>query len=57
MKSINFSSRISKEIKSKSEDIHNLKKGITKTLLEKYKPKVLHNIEALNEKNANRRVA
>ena len=57
MKSIKFSSRISQEIKSKSEDIHNLKKGITKTLLEKYKPKVLHNIDALNEKNAHRRVA
>jgi hypothetical protein len=57
MKSIKFSSRISKEIKSKNGDIHNLKKGITKKLLEKYKPKVLYNIEALNEKKVSRGVA
>ncbi len=57
MKSTNISSRISNQIKSKNEDVINLEKGITKALLEKYKPKVLFNIETLNEKEAQRRVA
>ena len=57
MKSIKFSSRISKEIKSKNEELHNLQKGITEALLEKYKPKVLYNIETMNEKRVQRRVA
>ena len=57
MKIIKLSSRISKEIKSNSEEIHNLAEGVTKALLEKYKPKVLHNIETLNEKKEQRRVA
>ena len=57
MKNINFSSRISEQIKSKNEEIHNLEKGITKALLEKYKSKALYNIDTLNEKKAKRRVA
>ena len=57
MKSTNFSSKISKQIKSKNEETHNLEKGITKALLEKYKPKVLYNIKNLNEKSLQRRVA
>ena len=57
MKSTNFSSRFSKQIKSKNEETHNLEKGITKALLEKYKPKVLYNIKNLNEKRVQRRVA
>ena len=57
MNSTNFSSRISKQIKSKNEEVHNLEKGITMALLEKYKPKALHKIETLNEKKAQRRVA
>ena len=57
MKIIKLSSRISEEIKSDSEEIHNLEEGITKALLEKYKPKVLRNIETLNEKKLQRRVA
>ena len=55
MKSIKFNSRNSKEIKSKCEKIHNLEEGITKALLEKYKPKVLYSIGALNEKKAKSR--
>ena len=57
MKTTNFSSRIPNQIKSKDGEAHNLEKGITKVLLEKYKPKVLYNIETLNEKKVKRRVA
>ena len=57
MKIIKLSSRISEEIKSNSEEILNLEEGIMKALLEKYKPKVLHNIETMNEKKEQRRVA
>ena len=57
MTSTTFNSRISKQIKSKNEEIHNLEKGITKVLLDKYKPKILYNIETLNEKKVQRRVA
>ncbi len=57
MKSTNFSSGISKQIKSKNEETHNLEKGINKALLEKYKPKVLYKIENSNKKKVQRRVA
>ena len=57
MKSIKFNSRISKEIKSKTEEIHNLEQGITKALLEKYKSKDLYNIETSNGKEVQKRVA
>ena len=57
MKTTNISSKISKQIKSKNEEIYNLEKGITKALLDKYKPKVLYNIETLNEREVQRRVA
>ena len=57
MKNTNFSSRIPKQVKSKDGEAHNLEKGITKALLDKYKPKVLYNIETLNEKKVQRRVA
>ena len=57
MKNTNFSSRIPKQIKSKNEETLNLEKGITKALLDKYKPKVLYNIETLKERKVERRVA
>ena len=57
MKDTNFGSRIPKQIKSRNEEIHNLEKGITKALLDKYKPKVFYNIETLNEREVQRRVA
>ena len=57
MKTANFSSRIPNQIKSKDGEAHNLEKGITKALLDKYKPKVLYNIETLNEKKVQRSVA
>ena len=57
MKTTNFSSRTPNQLKSKDKEAHNLEKGITKELLDKYKPKVLHNIETLNERKVQRRVA
>ena len=57
MKTTNFSSRIPNQIESKDGEAHNLEKGITKALLDKYKPKALYNIETLNEKKVQRRVA
>ena len=57
MKTANFSSRLPNQIKSKDGEAHDLEKGITKALLDKYKPKVLYNIEALNEREVQRRVA
>ena len=57
MKTTNFTSRIPNQIKSKDGEAHNLEKGITKVLLDKYKPKVFYNIETLNEKKVQRIVA
>ena len=57
MKNTNFRSRVTKQIKSKNEEIHNLEKGIRKALLDKYKPKVLYQIETLNGRIVQRRVA
>jgi len=57
MKNNDFAPRIPKQIKSKNEETYNLQKGITKALLDKYKPKVLYSIETLNEKKVQSRVA
>ena len=57
MKKHNFNSRVPKQIKSKNEETHNLEKGITKALLDKYKPKRFYNIETLDESKTKRRVA
>ena len=57
MQSINFNSRITKEIKSKTEEIHNLEDGITKALPEEYKSKLLYNIETSNKKDVQSRLA
>ena len=57
MKRTNINSRITKQIKSKNEEKNNLEEGIMKALLDKYKPKALYNIETLNERKVQRRVA
>ena len=57
MKTTNFSSRIPNQIKSKDGEVHNLEKGITKLLLDKYKPKIPDKIENLKEGKVQRRVA
>ena len=57
MKFIKLSARITKGIKSNSEEAYNLEKGITRALLDKYKPKALYKIETLNERKDQGRVA
>jgi len=57
MKSSTFISGISKQLKSKNEETQNLEKGITKELLDKYKPKVQYNIENFSKKKEQRRAA
>jgi hypothetical protein len=57
MKTYNSSSRNSKQTKSEAEDLINGDKGITKVLLEKYKPKVLHDLEDLSIRKAKRILA
>ena len=57
MKTTNLCSRIPNQIKSKDGEANNLQKGITKALLDKYKPKVLYNIETLDKGKFQRRVA
>ena len=57
MKTANFSSRIPNQIKSKDGEVHNLEKGITKALLEKYKSKFLLNIEKKSKKEFQKEVA
>tara|TARA_Y100001968_G_scaffold253494_1_gene239184 strand:+ start:927 stop:1100 length:174 start_codon:yes stop_codon:yes gene_type:complete len=57
MKTTNSSSRIADQEIFKSENIKNLKKGITKTLLEKYKPKGIYLVDTLGEQSAQRGIA
>ena len=57
MKSINFNSRITKEIKANNEEMANIEEGVTKALLEKYKPKILYKIENFSEEKVQRRLA
>ena len=57
MKFIKLSTRITKGIKSNSEEVYNLEKGITRALTDKYKPKALYNIETLNGRKDQGRVA
>ena len=57
MKFIKLSARITNRIKSNSEEVYNLEKGITRALLDKYKPKALYNIEELNERKDQGRVS
>ncbi len=50
MKSINFIPRIIEEKKSEDEGSKTIGQGITKALLEKYKPRDLCDIETLSER-------
>ena len=45
------------QVRLEDEDINKLEKGITKALLEKYKSKIIRNIDTLNEREIPRRVA
>jgi len=57
MKITQPSSSISKEENSQNKNPYIIHKGITKKLLEKYKPKGLHEVETLGERKNQKRVA
>ncbi len=57
MKIINSISKISKKEKLEHESIKDLEEGITKTLLEKYRPKYLYDTKDIIRKEDQRRVA
>ena len=57
MKSINFSPSLSEQRKAIDNNIINLSQGITKRLLEKYKPKDRCQIAIINNRKNKKRVA
>ena len=57
MKNKTISPRNSEEIILENEDTNTLVKGVTKILLEKYKPKVICNLENLSDSKFQKRVA
>ena len=57
MKITNLNSRSHKELKFESKDIKAREQGITRRLLEKYKPKYICDVENLSGRNNEKRVA
>ena len=57
MKITNLNSRSFKQLKSESKDINANERGITRRLLEKYKPKYCSNVEDMSGKSIEKRVA
>ena len=57
MKITYLSSKVSEQQKNESKNINELEQGITKRLLEKYKPKGLFCIDKLNKMDDHKRVA
>ncbi len=57
MKTSNSFSRISEQEKFESKNINDIEQGITRRLLEKYKPKHFYNVETLFDDNNEKRVA
>ena len=57
MKNKTISPRNSQEIILDTEDTNTLVKGVTKILLEKYKPKAICNLENLSDSKFQKRVA
>ena len=57
MKITNLRARCSKQLKFEPKDVNAREQGITKRLLEKYKPKYLCNVEGIGERNRADRVA
>ena len=57
MKNENFSSKNYEQTRLETEHTNTLAKGITKALLEKYKPKALCSLENLRERKVQKRVA
>jgi len=49
--------RSSKQLKAESKDINTSERGITRRLLEKYKPKYFSNVENMSDRSIEKRVA
>ena len=57
MKNTNLTSRSAEQIKFKSGDINAMGQGVTRRLLEKYKPKYYSNMEKMRDRSTEKRVA
>ena len=57
MKITNLNYRSSKKLKLKSKNINDNEQGITRRLLEKYKPKYCSNVENISDSSIEERVA
>ena len=57
MKIINLNARGSKQLKFEPKDNNAVEYGITRRLLEKYKPKYHCNVENISKRNNKKRVA
>jgi len=57
MKTTNLNTRSYKQLKPESKDINASELGITRRLLEKYKPKCCSNVEYMSDKSIEKRVA
>ena len=57
MKITNLNSGRAKQLKSESKDSNIRGNGITRRLLEKYKPKYCSNVEDMSERSIEKRVA
>ena len=57
MKITNLSSKSPEQSKFKSDNFNAIEQGITKRLLEKYKPKYLYSMDNMRIRNNEKRVA
>ena len=57
MKITNLNPRSFKQLKTESKDVNASERGITKRLLEKYKPKHSSNVENMRDESIEKRVA
>ena len=57
MKITNLDSKGSKQLKPESKDINASERGITRRLLEKYKPKYCSNMKNMSDSSIEERVA
>tara|TARA_Y100001968_G_scaffold292676_1_gene298038 strand:+ start:3232 stop:3405 length:174 start_codon:yes stop_codon:yes gene_type:complete len=57
MKITNLSARDSKQLKHEPKNINTIDNGITRRLLEKYKPRNLYNVDDMSKINKTKRVA
>ena len=57
MKINELRSRTNQQKRAQTENIENISHGITKKLLEKYRPKITHEIESVRNRQDQKRVA